>query len=54
MIGAHAQQYGIDQKYNSHESDYEMDNSYDDKQPYEKKTTTTNPKIVMSNVTISM
>ena len=37
MIGAHAQQYGMDQqKYNSYESDYGMDNSYDNKQSYGK------------------
>jgi hypothetical protein len=37
MIGAHAQQYGIDQqKYNSYESDNGMDNSYDNKQSYGK------------------
>ena len=34
MIGAHAQQYGLDP--NSYESDYGMDNSYDDKQSYGK------------------
>ena len=36
MIGVHAQQYGMDQKYNSYEPDYGMDNSYDDKQSYGK------------------
>ena len=37
MVGAHAQQYGMDQqKYNSYESDYGMDNSYDNKQSYGK------------------
>jgi hypothetical protein len=36
MIGAHAQLYGMDQKHNSYESDYGMDNSYDDKQSYGK------------------
>ena len=36
MIGAHAQQYGMDQKNNSYESDYGMDNSYDDKKSYGK------------------
>ena len=36
MVGAHAQQYGMDQKYNSYESDYGMDNSYDDKKSYGK------------------
>ena len=47
MIGAHAQQYGMDQKYNNYEPDYGM-NSYDDKQSYGKEVTTTiNPKIVM-------
>ena len=35
MIGAHAQQYGMDQKYNSYEPDYGMD-SYD-KKPYGKE-----------------
>ena len=35
MIGAHAQQYGMDQKYNSYEPDYGMD-IYDDKQSYGK------------------
>ena len=35
MIGAHAQQYGMDKKYNSYEPDYGM-NSYDDKQSYGK------------------
>jgi hypothetical protein len=36
MIGAHAQQYGMDQqKYNNYEPDYGM-NSYDDKQSYGK------------------
>ena len=38
MVGAHAQQYGMDQKYNSYEQDYGMDNSYDDKQSYGKDT----------------
>ncbi len=37
MIGAHAQQYGMDQKYKSYEPDYGMDNSYDDKQSYGKE-----------------
>ncbi len=37
MIGAHAQQYGMEQKYNSHEPDYGMDSSYDDKQSYGKE-----------------
>ena len=37
MVGAHAQQYGMDQqKYNSYEPDYGMDNSYDDKKSYGK------------------
>ena len=36
MIGAHAQQYGMDQRYNNYELDYGMDNSYDDKQSYGK------------------
>jgi hypothetical protein len=36
MIGAHAQQYGMDQRYNSYEQNYGMDNSYDDKQSYGK------------------
>ena len=36
MVGAHAQQYGMDQqKYNSYEPDYGMDR-YDDKQSYGK------------------
>ena len=35
MIVAHAQQYGMDQKYNNYEQDYGMD-SYDDKQSYGK------------------
>ena len=35
MIGAHAQQYGMDQKYNSYEPDYGID-SFDDKQSYGK------------------
>jgi hypothetical protein len=36
MVGAHAQQFnGMDQKYNSYEPDYGMDNSYD-KKPYGK------------------
>ncbi len=35
MIGAHAQQYGMDQKYNNYEQDYGMD-SYNDKQSYGK------------------
>jgi hypothetical protein len=36
MIGAHAQQYGMDQqKYNNYDSDYGM-NRYDDKQSYGK------------------
>ena len=35
MIGAHAQQYGMDKKYNSYEPDYGM-NSYDDKQSFGK------------------
>ena len=35
MVGAHAQQYGMEQKYNSYESDYGMD-SYDDKKSYGK------------------
>ena len=35
MIGAHAQQYEMDQKYNSYEPDYGMD-SYDDKKSYAK------------------
>jgi hypothetical protein len=37
MIVANAQQYGMDQRYNSYEPDYGMDNSYDDKQSYEKE-----------------
>ena len=36
MIGAHAQQYGMDQRYNSYQPEYGMDNSYDDKKPYGK------------------
>ena len=36
MIGAHAQQYGMGQKYNTYEPDYGMDNSYDNKQSYGK------------------
>ena len=49
MVGAHAQQYGMDQKYNTYEPDYGMDqkyntyepdygmdNSYDNKQSYGK------------------
>ena len=35
MIGAHAQQYGMDQRYNNYEPDYGMD-SYDDKKSYGK------------------
>ena len=35
MVGAHAQQYGMEQKYNSYEPDYGMD-SYDNKQSYGK------------------
>ena len=35
MIGAHAQHYGMNQKYNNYEQDYGMDR-YDDKQSYEK------------------
>ena len=35
MIGAHAQQYGMDKKYNSYEPDYGM-NSHDNKQSYGK------------------
>ena len=34
MIGAQAQEFGMDQRYNNHEKDYGMD-SYD-KKPYEK------------------
>jgi hypothetical protein len=40
MIGADAQQYGMDQqKYNSYEPDYGMDSSYDNKQSYGKDST---------------
>ena len=37
IFGAHAQEYGIQQKYNSYESDYEMDNGNDEKKSYGKE-----------------
>ena len=36
IFGAHAQEYGIQQKYNSYESDYGMDNGNDEKKSYGK------------------
>ena len=50
MVGAHAQQYGMDQKYNSYEPDYGMDNSYDDKQSYGKDSNSNDKSKDSSNV----
>ena len=50
MIGVYAQQYGMDQKYNSYEPDYGMDNRYDDKQTYGKDNSYDHPKIVVVSV----
>jgi hypothetical protein len=50
MVGAHAQQYGMNQKYNSYEPDYGMDNSYDDKQSYGKDSNSYDKSKDSSNV----
>ena len=46
MIGAHAQQYGMDQKYNHYEPDYGMETAMTTSNLMEK-TTVTHPKIVV-------
>ena len=59
VIGAHAQQYGMDQKYNNYELNYGMDNSYDNKQSYGKDNSypskdSSSVSVKKLNVTISM
>jgi hypothetical protein len=60
MIVANAQQYGMDQKYNSYEPDYGMDR-YDDKQSYEKdnsydksKDSVTVKKVKCNNINVNV
>ena len=50
MIGVHAQQYGMDQKYNTYEQDYGMDNGYDDNQSYGKDSNSYDKSKDSSNV----
>ena len=60
MIGAQAQEFGMDQKYNNHEPDYGMDKAMVINKLMEKTTAMINTKIVMvsvskkSNVKISI
>ena len=61
MVGAHAQQYGMEQKYNSYEPDYGMD-SYDNKQSYGKdsnsydksKDSTIVKKVKCNNINVNV
>ena len=51
MVGAQAQQFnGMDQMYNNYEPEYGTDNSYDNKQSYEKENNYYKSKDSSSNV----